>query len=112
VRTNIVIDDQLMADVMASGDFKTKKEAVEEGLRLLKRRKVYEGLLALRGQLQWDDSDEAWAKAGEEAFEDGAHQESVVQEAAVAYQTKPAVKARQPQAAKKRSKPGQRSKAR
>jgi len=62
MRTNIVIDDKLMADVMASGDFKTKKEAVEEGLRLLKRRKIYDGLLALRGKLQWDDSDEAWAR--------------------------------------------------
>lgn len=60
MRTNIVIDDQLMADVMAYGDFKTKREAVEEGLRLLKRRKVYDGLLALQGQLQWDDSDEGW----------------------------------------------------
>jgi Arc/MetJ family transcription regulator len=58
-----VIDDKLMADVMASGDFKTKKEAVEEGLRLVRRRKVYEGLLALRGKLQWDDSDAAWARA-------------------------------------------------
>jgi Arc/MetJ family transcription regulator len=62
MRTNIVIDDQLMADVMASGDFKTKREAVEEGLRMLKRRKVYDGLLALRGQLQWDDSDDGWAR--------------------------------------------------
>lgn len=116
MRTNIVIDDQLMADVMASGDFKTKKEAVEEGLRLLKRRKVYEGLLALRGKLQWDDSDEGWHKAQEEAPEDGrekdAHQTPVVQEPAVAYRGKPAAKAKQPQVSNKRSKPGQRSKAR
>ena len=62
MRTNIVIDDQLMADVMATGDFKTKREAVEEGLRMLKRRKVYDGLMALRGKLQWDDSDEGWAR--------------------------------------------------
>lgn len=61
MRTNIDIDDALMAAAMAAGGFKTKKEAVEEGLRLLGRRKVYEGLLALRGQLQWDDSDAAWA---------------------------------------------------
>ena len=61
MRRNIVIDDQLMADVMAYGDFKTKREAVEEGLRMLKRRKVYDGLLALQGKLQWDDSDEGWA---------------------------------------------------
>ena len=62
MRTNIVIDDKLMADVMASGDFKTKKEAVEEGLRLLQRRKAYAALRAARGTLFWDDSDEAWVK--------------------------------------------------
>lgn len=123
MRTNIVIDDQLMADVMASGNFKTKKEAVEEGLRLLKRRKVYEGLLALRGKLHWDDSNAAWAQAredaleeaGEGAGEEGAQQGSVVQEAAVVDRTKRAAQAGQPQAASQRSKPskpGQRSKAR
>ena len=37
MRTNIEIDDDLMAAAMAAGGFKTKKEAVEEGLRLLKR---------------------------------------------------------------------------
>ena len=29
---------------------------------MLKRRKVYDGLLALQGKLQWDDSDEGWAR--------------------------------------------------
>ncbi len=62
MRTNIVIDDKLMADVMATGSFKTKREAVEEGLRLIKRRHTYDGLRSLRGKLQWDDSDEGWAK--------------------------------------------------
>lgn len=62
MRTNIDIDDDLMAAAMEAGGFKTKKEAVEEGLRLVRRRKVYEGLLALRGKLNWDDSDEAWAR--------------------------------------------------
>jgi Arc/MetJ family transcription regulator len=55
MRTNIVIDDQLMTDVMATGEFKTKREAVEAGLRLLALRKTYQGLRALRGQLQWED---------------------------------------------------------
>jgi Arc/MetJ family transcription regulator len=67
MRTNIDIDDDLMAAAMEAGGFKTKKDAVEEGLRLVRRRKVYEGLLALRGQLQWDDADAAWARAGEES---------------------------------------------
>ncbi len=66
MRTNIEIDDKLMAAAMAAGGFKTKREAVEEGLRLVARRKVYDGLLALRGKLQWDDSDEGWAKVREQ----------------------------------------------
>ena len=62
MRTNIEIDDKLMADVMAIGGFKTKREAVEEGLRLIKRRKAYDALLAARGTLHWDDSEEHWVK--------------------------------------------------
>jgi len=59
MRTNIEIDDKLMNYVMATGDFKTKREAVEAGLQLIKRRKVYDGLRALRGKLQWLGDDEA-----------------------------------------------------
>ena len=94
MRTNIVIDDKLMADVMASGDFKTKREAVEEGLRLLKRKKAYAALLAARGTLFWDDSDEAWAKAREER-----QLAETVQEPVAAYEVKPTVKGRKSRAA-------------
>jgi antitoxin ParD1/3/4 len=67
MRTNIVIDDKLMADVMGMGGFKTKREAVEEGLRMVKRRMVYDGLRALRGKMQWIGDDEAaWAKYRDE----------------------------------------------
>ena len=83
MRTNIDIDDDLMAAAMAAGGFKTKREAVEEGLRLVSRRKVYDGLLALRGKLQWDDSDEGWARTRSQA-----QQPVTVQEAKVAYQAK------------------------
>jgi Arc/MetJ family transcription regulator len=62
MRTNIEIDDKLMQAAMAAGNFKTKREAVEEGLRMIKRRKAYDALLAARGTLHWDDSDEAWAQ--------------------------------------------------
>ena len=62
MRTNIEIDDKLMDFVMSTGDFKTKREAVEAGLRMIKRRKAYDALLAARGTLHWDDSDEAWAR--------------------------------------------------
>jgi Arc/MetJ family transcription regulator len=63
MRTNIEIDDKLMDFVMSTGEFKTKREAVEAGLALIKRRKVYDGLLALRGKLHWMGDDEAaWAE--------------------------------------------------
>ena len=53
MRTNIEIDDKLMQAAMDAGNFKTKREAVEEGLRMIKRRKAYEGLLAARGTLHF-----------------------------------------------------------
>ena len=53
MRTNIVIDDQLMQAAMSAGNFKTKKDAVEEGLRLLARRSVYDNIRALRGKIHW-----------------------------------------------------------
>jgi antitoxin ParD1/3/4 len=68
MRTNIVIDDKLMAAAMEAGGFSTKKEAVEEGLRLLARRKAYQRLLALGGQLQWAGDDSVdWTIAAADA---------------------------------------------
>jgi len=40
MRTHIVIDDTLMEAAMEAGGFKTQRDAVEEGLRLLARRVV------------------------------------------------------------------------
>lgn len=76
MRTNIEIDDQLMNFVMATGDFKTKREAVEAGLKLIKRRKAYDALLAARGTLLWDDSDEAWARRRAELVAEDTAQEA------------------------------------
>jgi len=67
MRTNIEIDDKLMDFVMTTGEFKTKREAVEAGLQLIKRRHAYAAIRAARGTLFWDDSDEAWARARAEA---------------------------------------------
>lgn len=73
MRTNIEIDDKLMDYVMATGEFKTKREAVEAGLQLIKRRKAYAAIREARGTLFWDDSDEAWARRRAElAAEDAA----------------------------------------
>jgi hypothetical protein len=60
MRTNIDIDDELMAVAMAAGPFKTKREAVESGLRLLARQKAYQSILDLRGKVNWVAPDEPW----------------------------------------------------
>lgn len=54
VRTNIDIDDNLMADAMAAGPFTTKKDAVEAGLKLLKRQAAYREILKWEGKLKWE----------------------------------------------------------
>ena len=53
MRLRVEIGDQLMASALASGDFKTPKEAVEEGLRRIARGKVYQNTRELRGKLSW-----------------------------------------------------------
>ena len=54
MRTNIVIDDQLMADALKATGLDTKKEAVEEGLKLLIRRNRQQDIKKLRGKLKWE----------------------------------------------------------
>ena len=61
MRTNIVIDDDLLEAAMKAGPFSTKKDAVEAGLRLLARQVAYRDILALRGKLRWDDAPKAAA---------------------------------------------------
>ena len=56
MRTNIDIDDALMADALEVGGFKTKKDAVEEGLRLLVRTRRQGRIKRLRGRLRWEGS--------------------------------------------------------
>jgi Arc/MetJ family transcription regulator len=53
MRTNIVIDDKLMRDTLRATGLKTKREAVEEGLRALLRLKRQAGIRRLRGKLDW-----------------------------------------------------------
>ena len=56
MRTNIVIDDKLMADALEATGLQTKKEAVELGLQLLVKRKKQQAIRNLRGKLQWEGS--------------------------------------------------------
>ena len=49
-RTNIVLDDVLVAKAMARAGVSTKKAAVEAALRAFVRKPDYSGLLALAGE--------------------------------------------------------------
>lgn len=53
MRTNIVIDDQLMRDTLRATGLKTKREAVELGLRTVLRLSKQGEIRRLRGKLDW-----------------------------------------------------------
>lgn len=54
MRTNIVIDDKLMADALKATGLTTKKEVVELGLKTLIRQNKQQNLRKLRGKLKWE----------------------------------------------------------
>ena len=59
MRTNIVIDDQLMDEALKASGCETKKEAVEQGLKLLVQRSKQQQIRDLRGKIKWEgDLDE------------------------------------------------------
>jgi Arc/MetJ family transcription regulator len=53
MRTNIVIDDSLMEETLRATGLKTKREAVELGLRTLLRLRQQEDIRQFRGKLAW-----------------------------------------------------------
>ncbi|MES2378612.1 MAG: type II toxin-antitoxin system VapB family antitoxin [Bacteroidota bacterium] len=55
MRTNIEINDELMAKAQKLGNIKTKKAIVEEALRLYITIENQRGLATLRGKIKLDD---------------------------------------------------------
>jgi len=53
MRTNIVIDDRLMRETLRATGLKTKRAAVEEGLRTLLRLSRQSEIRRARGKLKW-----------------------------------------------------------
>lgn len=53
MRTNIVIDQDLISEAMRLSGARTKRQAVEDALRLLVRIKRQESLRSARGRLRW-----------------------------------------------------------
>ena len=54
MRTNIVIDDKLMSDTLRATGLKTKREAVELGLKTLLRLRQQSEIKKLRGTITWE----------------------------------------------------------
>ena len=54
VRTNIVIDDRLMKEALRVSGLKTKKDAVEKGLKSLIQLHKQSVLKDLKGQITWE----------------------------------------------------------
>jgi Arc/MetJ family transcription regulator len=53
MRTNIVIDDKLMKETLRLTGLKTKREAVELGLRTVVRLRKQDQIRYFRGKLNW-----------------------------------------------------------
>jgi Arc/MetJ family transcription regulator len=53
MRTNIVIDDKLMKETLRLTGLRTKREAVELGLRTIVRLHKQEAIRRFRGKLKW-----------------------------------------------------------
>lgn len=66
MRTNINIDDQLIEQTMQITGIKTKKEAVEQGLKLLLQKSQQQQIRKLRGKLNWDGNLEQMRQTGSE----------------------------------------------
>ena len=53
VRTNIEIDERLLAEAQSVAGTRTKRETVQRALEDLVRRRSRRAMLELRGQVQW-----------------------------------------------------------
>lgn len=54
MRTNIVIDEEIMQKAMKLSGLSTKKSTVEEALKLMIRLKEQEKIRGFRGKLKWE----------------------------------------------------------
>jgi Arc/MetJ family transcription regulator len=57
MRTNVVLDDDLMRTALELSGFKTKKKAIEEGLKLLVKLNRQKSIKGFRGKMKWTGSE-------------------------------------------------------
>jgi len=53
MRTNVVLDDDLVRSALSLSGYKTKKKAIEEGLKLLIQLNRQKRVKSFRGKLRW-----------------------------------------------------------
>jgi len=53
MRTNVVLDDDLIKSALTLSGFKTKRKAIEEGLKLLIEVNRQKRIKNFRGKLKW-----------------------------------------------------------
>lgn len=59
MRTNIVIDEQLMQEALELTGYQTKRKLVDESLKLLVAMEKQKQIRSLRGKLSWEGDLEA-----------------------------------------------------
>lgn len=59
MRTNIVIDEQLIQEALQLTGHKTKRKVVDESLKLLVKMEKQKQIRSLRGKLSWEGELEA-----------------------------------------------------
>ena len=62
LRTNVVIDDALMKKALKSGNYPTKRLAIERGLQLLIQVNSQNEIRTLKGKIHWEGDLEAMRK--------------------------------------------------
>lgn len=56
MRTNVVVNDELMNRALRSGGYRTKKSTIEAGLRLLVQLNAQKKIKNLKGAIHWKGS--------------------------------------------------------
>lgn len=61
-RTNVVLDDDLVAECQQETGIRTIRALIEHALRELLRHKRQKKVLELKGAIQWEGNLETWRK--------------------------------------------------
>lgn len=61
-RTNIVLDDELVAKCQKATGIKTRRELVDYALREVLRLEAQKGLLELKGKVKWEGDLAKWRR--------------------------------------------------